>query len=353
MPDLKISQLPVASATTGAELFPVVQGGVTKQIALNAVRHIGSAVFDANGSMAVDTNTLFVDAVNNRVGVGTAAPTESLEVYRSVNAQHIVLCRNADTTTADYNTQAYFRLDVAGNTIGGLKSTAKNLAGLSTPSLFLTTAGAYPIAFGINNSATPSMLLDVPGNLGLGVTPSAASARTLQFPDGVTVSNAGTAASFAHNAVFNSGWKYVATGAATLYQKYLGAHAWFTAPSGTAGNAISFTQAMTLSASSNLTIGGTTESARVRIEGTTNLSAALQVFRSGNSCGAIWQEASAMRFGTDGSTGFTEKLRVDNTTTAGQTALLLWDVDNGTMERVTVGAADSGGTGFKVLRIPN
>jgi hypothetical protein len=48
-----------------------------------------------------------------------------------------------------------------------------------------------------------------------------------------------------------------------------------------------------------------------------------------------------------------ERLRVDNTATAGNTALLLYDVDNGTMERVTVGAADSAGTGFKVLRIPN
>jgi len=42
MPDLKISQLPVASATTGAELFPVVQGGVTKQIALNNVQQVGT-----------------------------------------------------------------------------------------------------------------------------------------------------------------------------------------------------------------------------------------------------------------------------------------------------------------------
>lgn len=38
---------------------------------------------------------------------------------------------------------------------------------------------------------------------------------------------------------------------------------------------------------------------------------------------------------------------------ATNTDLVLWDVDNAKMERVTVGAADSGGTGFKVLRIPN
>lgn len=48
-----------------------------------------------------------------------------------------------------------------------------------------------------------------------------------------------------------------------------------------------------------------------------------------------------------------ERMRLDGTTTAGQTAMLLWDVDNATLERVTVGAADSGGVGFKLLRIPN
>jgi hypothetical protein len=48
-----------------------------------------------------------------------------------------------------------------------------------------------------------------------------------------------------------------------------------------------------------------------------------------------------------------ERIRADATTTAGQTAMLLWDVDNAVLERVTVGAIDSGGSGFKVLRIAN
>ena len=48
-----------------------------------------------------------------------------------------------------------------------------------------------------------------------------------------------------------------------------------------------------------------------------------------------------------------ESLRVDASVTAGQTRLLVYDVDNATLERVTVGAAGSGGAGFKVLRIPN
>lgn len=45
--------------------------------------------------------------------------------------------------------------------------------------------------------------------------------------------------------------------------------------------------------------------------------------------------------------------KFDASTTAGDTRFFLYDVDNGTLERVTVGAADSGGSGFKVLRIPN
>lgn len=43
----------------------------------------------------------------------------------------------------------------------------------------------------------------------------------------------------------------------------------------------------------------------------------------------------------------------DTDSTAGNTRLLVWDVDTGALARVSVGAADSGGTGYKVLRIPN
>jgi hypothetical protein len=41
------------------------------------------------------------------------------------------------------------------------------------------------------------------------------------------------------------------------------------------------------------------------------------------------------------------------TAVAGNTRMFVYDVDNATLERVSVGAADSGGAGFKVLRIPN
>jgi hypothetical protein len=54
-----------------------------------------------------------------------------------------------------------------------------------------------------------------------------------------------------------SNFKYISNGAANQYRQQAGAHTWYNAASGTAGNTISFTQAMTLDASGNLLVGAT------------------------------------------------------------------------------------------------
>lgn len=101
-------------------------------------------------------------------------------------------------------------------------------------------------------------------NLGLGVTPSAWSAFKPALELG-TVGNAiaGNGTNYLNlfaNAYFNSGYKYANNGYANMYVcgGSSGVHQWYNAPSGTAGNAITFTQAMTLDASGNLLVGGTT-----------------------------------------------------------------------------------------------
>jgi hypothetical protein len=98
------------------------------------------------------------------------------------------------------------------------------------------------------------------GNLGLGVTPSAwtgSGGVVLEIGrTGNAIFGSGTLTTYSYNANFNSGWKYSNTGLATRYVQN-GAHEWYIAPSGTAGNAISFTQAMTLDTSGNLGIGTT------------------------------------------------------------------------------------------------
>jgi hypothetical protein len=107
------------------------------------------------------------------------------------------------------------------------------------------------------------MRLDAFGNLGLGVTPSAwGDYRAIQVGVGASIASAATTSAVISSNSYNtngSGWKYVATSAAAQYEQFNGGHYWFIAPSGTAGNAISFTQALTLSAVGNLLLGGTAD----------------------------------------------------------------------------------------------
>jgi len=104
------------------------------------------------------------------------------------------------------------------------------------------------------------MRIDASGNMGLGVTPSAwgSGYKAIQVGDSA-FSNFGTGYVFlSQNALFGaSSNTYINTAAASYYRQFAGSHAWFNAASGTAGNTISFTQAMTLDASGNLGVGTT------------------------------------------------------------------------------------------------
>ena len=129
---------------------------------------------------------------------------------------------------------------------------------ISAPYQTILNSGAWQF----NTSGTQKMLLDNSGNLGLGVTPSAwvSSVRAIQIGAlGGTVITANTSAggtsTFGQNWYFDDAFRYAATGTSSYYSQGSGAHIWYQAPSGTAGNAISFTQAMTLNASGQLILG--------------------------------------------------------------------------------------------------
>ena len=107
------------------------------------------------------------------------------------------------------------------------------------------------------------MRIDSSGNLGLGVTPSAWDSvwKATQIGSTGFIAGRTNAERFyaGSNAYFNgTNWIYVTTGRATYYASNLSQHEWYYAGSGTAGNAITFTQAMTLDSSGNLLVGTTT-----------------------------------------------------------------------------------------------
>jgi hypothetical protein len=116
------------------------------------------------------------------------------------------------------------------------------------------------------NSGGTRLTLDASGNLGLGVTPSAWQSPFVAFQistggAALTGRTDGGQVNLSSNWRYGSGTNlYINNGFASRYAQESGGHYWYTAPSGTAGNAISFTQAMTLNASGELLVGTTSAS---------------------------------------------------------------------------------------------
>jgi hypothetical protein len=112
------------------------------------------------------------------------------------------------------------------------------------------------------SSAGTKLTIDSSGNLGLGVTPSAWSAhKILQVGSWASFGsfNGNLNSQMMNNAYWDGGaYRYIGSSQASYYSQATGIHGWYNAASGTAGNAVSFTAAMTLDASGNLLVGTTT-----------------------------------------------------------------------------------------------
>ena len=186
-------------------------------------------LFQLNGSEAMRLNS-------TGLGIGTSSPGSKLEVNGSA------------------------LLKVASGNIGyGWLSSTTNY------SLYLNAADNSLRLYSSVGTAGDKLTIDASGNLGLGVTPSAWRTgygdKVLQVGTRASlIADSGVTTDLGNNWYLSgSNYVYIATDAASRYQQYQGVHKWFTAASGTAGNAITFTQALTLSAVGNLLLGGTSD----------------------------------------------------------------------------------------------
>ena len=248
--------------------------GTGRQAIVARVTDNVNSLFQGFNSSAVAT--FQVDGSGNgyfagNLGIGTTSPLRRLAIAGDAQV---------------YNTAA----DGASNTVIGrltsqVRNYGTNIATASFASIEFAT-GTWPtgnIRFltngtdGTDGAGTERMRLDSSGNLGLGVTPSAwgSTWKALQISNwaslGAETSSTGEC-TLLQNAYASgaSTFNYIGSFAATRYTLENSAHKWYTAPSGTAGNTISFTQAMTLDASGNLGIGTSSPAQRLDVTGAAN-----------------------------------------------------------------------------------
>jgi hypothetical protein len=189
----------------------------------------------------------------------------------------------------------------------------------------------------LQTGATPTTAVTIDGSqqVGVGVTPSAwlSNRRAVEVGGGAAAVLAlnGTAAvaEIFTNSYRNAAGTYIYS--QTGYAGYMnynnqagGGWAWSLAPSGTAGNAITFTQAMTLDASGNLLVGTNTSGGKITVSATGNSGLTLRqntsvdrfkLFVSDGSSSLTADDNYISSFNTDlhfmaGATGTTEIARL-------------------------------------------
>jgi hypothetical protein len=190
---------------------------------------------------------------SGNVGIGTSSPSRKVSLADSVNGYNLEL---QQTSAYNSGNQSGIVFSAPYNIGGSVTDLASIRGGKenATDEDFGGKLAFYTRANG--GSDTERMRIDSSGNLGLGVTPSAWSAPAFQISRGSHFADTGSVG-MQHNAYFNSGWKYIASSQGALqFQAIPGTgFLWNTAPSGTAGNAISFSEAMRIDSSGNLLVG--------------------------------------------------------------------------------------------------
>ena len=227
-----------SAGTTGLTPSTATTGAVTLAGTLNV----------ANGGTGLTSLTTGYIPYGN----GTGAFSSSSNLY--FDGTNLGIGGTASLTTAGITTTRSAGSNSGFRLLSG--SSWTDLVQNSSTGLNINNTANSAMTFGTNNAER--MRIDASGNVGIGFTPATSTYKTLQlsFSGNGLIVPAANDLWITSNANFNGGWTYGATATATAYEQVNGTHVWQRAISGTAGAALTFITAMSLDASSNLSVAG-------------------------------------------------------------------------------------------------
>ena len=295
----------------------------------------------------------FVKDASGNVGVGDDNPSAKLSILGDTGASKRALRIKPTNEAAAIDSVRTVAIERSGNDSALAMGYSTTRDAFVISSTYGSTGAYKPLV--LATSDQDRVTVDPAGNFGLGMTPSAWSPnrRALQI-GGSTVAALGLASGIGEikiNSISTvSGYVYATSNPAGLVDfnnAVSGGFSWRVAPSGTAGNPITFTQAMTLDASGVQTLSATAAQQIIQPSSTTNNAITRYINGGGtafvgldNSSGGIggayslnvWHNgAYPIIFGTSGS----ERARIDssgnlNINTTGAAGNRLYVVQSGT-----------------------
>jgi hypothetical protein len=221
--------------STSATCYVYLGGSTSSAIDNQGIAVTGNDLFALVGGAEVMrlTSSSLYTASGINVGIGTSSPAQKLHANVASGSVYNQISSGSNNVYIGFDSS---------RTVGTIQSN-------------------NALTFDVGSSYTTRATIDTSGNLGLGVTPSAWTSNRLAYQNSSaafwTVPSNPDLCFLSANVYDDGAFKYIGTGFASYYRQGSGAHSWHTAASGTAGNAISPTQAATLDASGNFLVGAT------------------------------------------------------------------------------------------------